>query len=202
MFLIKRITKLPSEIKPHHLNGLKSIQDVRTFFGYFRIAFNNVDQDRLKQVGPDRLCSEWILKNGGAIRYMGPGRAQISDYNSLGATEYRKSYIEDVNATDSSIMAIGFDHFKNCNHIKKITLNKCKHMENEALEKLIYCKDSLIDLSIEDCFNVLDSGLLTLKQLPNLQKLVISGVPYVKDIENVKRELIQSLPKCDLSINK
>lgn len=31
----------------------------RNFFPYLRIAFNAVDMDRLKAVGPDRLCAEW-----------------------------------------------------------------------------------------------------------------------------------------------
>lgn len=31
----------------------------RNFFPYLRIAFNQVDTERLKDVGPDRLCAEW-----------------------------------------------------------------------------------------------------------------------------------------------
>lgn len=31
----------------------------RNFFAYLRIAFNQVDEGRLAEVGPDRLCAEW-----------------------------------------------------------------------------------------------------------------------------------------------
>lgn len=31
----------------------------RNFFAYLRVAFNGVDQQRLQEVGPDRLCAEW-----------------------------------------------------------------------------------------------------------------------------------------------
>lgn len=31
----------------------------RSLFGYIRIAFNKVDEARLKEIGPDRLCAEW-----------------------------------------------------------------------------------------------------------------------------------------------
>lgn len=31
----------------------------RSLFGYLRVAFNRVDQSRLAEVGPDRLCAEW-----------------------------------------------------------------------------------------------------------------------------------------------
>lgn len=181
---------------PKLLSNDTNVKNVRTFFGYFRIAFNNVDQDRLTIVGPDRLCAEWVLKNGGSIKF--EGRSSITDYNSLGPEGRKSPFLEEIDGTGSSIMAIGFEHFKNCNHIKKIILSQCKHMENEALEKLIYTKETLVDLSIVNCFNVNRSGLMTLKQLTNLQKLEISGLPYVKDMESVRKELIQSLPKCKI----
>lgn len=31
----------------------------RNLFAYLRIAFNKVDEARLAEVGPDRLCAEW-----------------------------------------------------------------------------------------------------------------------------------------------
>ena len=74
-------------------------------------------------------------------------------------------------------------------------------MENEALEKLEYVKDSLEELSIEDCFNVQDSGLLSLSKLTNLKKLHICGLPYVKDMESINKELKSSLPSCDINVN-
>lgn len=32
---------------------------IRSFFAILRVAFNRVDSQRLKEVGPDRLCAEW-----------------------------------------------------------------------------------------------------------------------------------------------
>ena len=93
-------------------NSIKSVQSkaIRNFFAYFRIAFNSVDEDRLKSVGPDRLCAEWLIKNGGIVRYKGHS-VPIEDYNHL-PNNYQKLYLAEADATDSSIMAIGFDHFK------------------------------------------------------------------------------------------
>lgn len=34
-------------------------QQTRDFFALLRAAFNRVDIQRLKEVGPDRLCAEW-----------------------------------------------------------------------------------------------------------------------------------------------
>lgn len=40
-------------------NGMN--RQMRNFFAYLRIAFNKVDEQRLQQVGPDRLCAEWYV---------------------------------------------------------------------------------------------------------------------------------------------
>lgn len=173
------------------------LQFRRNFFGYFRIAFNRVDMDRLQTVGPDRLCSEWMLKNGGAVRFT--GNTMVKDYNILPPQNQREQ-IQEVDATESTIMAIGFEHFRNCNGIKKLTLHKCKHMENEALYELPLLNDSLKHLQISECYNVVDSGLKSLGQLTKLEKLIIFGMPYVKDMKAIEMELRSNLPKCDIDI--
>ena len=41
----------------------------RGFFGWLLPFFNQVDKDRIDQVGPDRACAEWLLKNGAAVKW-------------------------------------------------------------------------------------------------------------------------------------
>lgn len=41
------------------VNNVLVNQQARKFFAYLRIAFNKVDEHRLQEVGPDRLCAEW-----------------------------------------------------------------------------------------------------------------------------------------------
>lgn len=60
----------------------------RPFFAYFRIAFNTVDKDRLATVGPDRLCAEWLLKNGGAVTFVGGNEARIARYCDINLSNY------------------------------------------------------------------------------------------------------------------
>lgn len=175
------------------------MQSYRHFFGYFRIAFNTVDVDRLQKVGPDRLCAEWLLKNGGAVSFV--GRSMVKDYNTL-PSEHQRQYIQSVDATESTIMSIGFEHFRNCNKIDKIILHKCKHMENEALEQLGLLKTTLKHLQVSDCYNVVDSGIISLCQLKNLDTLTIFGMPYVKDMKTVEAELRANLPNCQIDISK
>lgn len=99
-------------------------------------------------------------------------------------------------------MAIGFEHFKGCNAIEHIIFNRCKHLEDEALEQLAYVKTSLKELQVTDCPNVVESGLLSLKQLINLQKLTIYGFIYIKDFHGVVNQLKKELPSCEIVIDK
>lgn len=117
--------------------------------------------------------------------------------NVAGASQMRL-----VDATDSSIMALGFEHFKGCRAIEHIILNRCKHMENDALEQLAYVKNSLKELQVTDCPNVEESGLLSLKQLNHLEKLTIYGMTYVKDLNAVINQLSTDLPGCEIVTNR
>lgn len=139
-----------------------------------------------------------ILKNGGTVRFV-DARTPITEYNALDENKLPvAAKIHTIDATDSSIMAIGFAHFKGCKFIERIILNRCKHMENEALEQLSFVKDTLHDLQVTECGNVEDSGLRSLKNLSKLKKLTIYGFLYVKDFNAVCSELKKSLPKCEI----
>ena len=91
---------------------------------------------RIKDVGPDRACAEWLLRCGAVVKWHGKGNfirdeiiifqtfalfgrwsyyyleKTIKDYNSLPVGNYRSLKIESVDATDSAIMEAGFTHFK------------------------------------------------------------------------------------------
>lgn len=75
-------------------------------------------------------------------------------------------------------------------------------MENEALEQLAYVKHSLKELQVTDCSNVVESGLLSLKQLNCLEKLTIYGFIYIKDLNSVVNQLKKDLPGCEIVTNK
>jgi len=73
---------------------------------------NRVDYERIKDVGPDRAASEWLLRCGATVRYHGQERWQ-KDYNHLPTGPLDKYKIQAIDATDSCIMRIGFDHLGN-----------------------------------------------------------------------------------------
>lgn len=80
-------------------------------------------------------------------------------------------------------------------------LKNCSYIEDDALEWLSVRKDSLKHLEIEDCKNITDVGLRSLKNL-NLSTLSVKNLPYVKDVEGITKELKESLKNCEVTIEK
>lgn len=105
-----------------------------------------------------------------------------------------------VDGSHSSIMSLGFDHFKGCHFVEKVRLHRCQHMENDALEKLSYLKNSLKELEVTECHNVEKDGLLSLKQLHCLKILTIYGFTYItaEDFTTISNELKKNLPNCQI----
>lgn len=138
-----------------------------------------------------------VVKNGGSVSFANNNHL-IKDYGILQASISGQPKLKVIDGTDSSIMALGFEHLKNCKYIDKIILNRCQHMENSALDQLAYVKDTLNVLQVTDCGNVENSGLSTLKQLTNLKLLILYGFIYVEDFQNIINVLQKNLPKCQI----
>lgn len=172
------------------------IQRRHIFFGLFRHAFNDVDRDRLRAVGPDRLCAEWMLKNGGAVR-LGFRQDPIVDYNDLPPDTHPIEVLQ-LDATRSSVTAAGLSHLRGCNHINRMVLNDCPLLENGAMEKLQVIVSSLQVLQVSNCPGIKDSGLLQVGELSNLRKLCCFNLVNVKDIEYVEQQIINKLPYCQI----
>ncbi|XP_055855028.1 ATP synthase subunit s, mitochondrial [Episyrphus balteatus] len=182
------------------LQGLLQGQNIksRQLWAYVAIAFNKVDHDRLKLVGPDRMCAEWVLKNGGAVSFVqAPGRL-LQDYNAL-PTPSTRVQIKEIDATDSSIMKLGMEHLKSCKHIDRVILNRCKHLESDGLTGLTHIKDTLKHLQISSCYNIDDQGLLVLKELTQLKSLLMFDLTAVNDLEKVIEEIKPHLKECTIS---
>lgn len=69
--------------------------------------------ERIKLVGPERVCAEWIIRNGGAVKFKGEKDFVATfDYfpdfkdTSLEPPPFRKK-IEEVDCHNSFISALG-----------------------------------------------------------------------------------------------
>lgn len=69
-----------------------------------------VDDQRILDAGPDRACAEWLLRCGAGVKWIN-SEHWLNNYNSLPVTGSQIFEIEEVDATDSAIMHIGFPHF-------------------------------------------------------------------------------------------
>ncbi|EFN75513.1 ATP synthase subunit s, mitochondrial, partial [Harpegnathos saltator] len=170
----------------------------RGLFYWLTIIFNNVDRKRVKLVGPDRACAEWLLRNGASVRWKG-FTEYLSDYNNL-PTEDTRCYIQGVDATDSGITDVGFPHFEGCKYIDEIKLIRCVYINNTALPLLSIVKNTLTTLEIRDCKSVTDDGVRSLKNLKNLKMLKLAGMPYLDDKTLLRKELEEALPNCVIEL--
>lgn len=167
----------------------------RRLWGWLNTIFNRVDESRIKDVGPDRACAEWLLRCGALVKWRNM-ESWTKDYNSLPVSGGRLLKVEEIDATDSAIMHIGFPHFKGCKHIRRIVFHKASYLDDAGLEQLPLLKDSLEELQISSCGNVTEEGLRHLKQLKNLTYLLIYDLPEIKDKDAMCKELEEALPNC------
>lgn len=168
----------------------------RHFWQWINIVFNKVDEDRRRLLGPDRTCAEWLLKNGGKVKWKGIPE-YLDDYNLL-PPENTKLYIEEVDASGSSIMHYGFPHFNGCKYIKKIVLHDCGYLYDNGLGMLKPVDDTLRYLQVSACGNITSTGLLLLGNLDHLKTLILFDLPYVKDKETVLTNLRKKLSNCTI----
>ncbi|KAG7205313.1 hypothetical protein KM043_007317 [Ampulex compressa] len=175
-----------------HRNELQS----RSLFYWLTPIFNKVDYDRIKKLGPDRVCAEWLLKNGAYVRWKGSIK-HLDDYNALPA-EGSYHYLQAVDATNAGITYVGFPHFEGCKHIEEIKFAQCKYIDNRAMSLLPILKDTLTHLEVVNCKAVTDAGLRELKALKKLKVLKLGGLEYVENRKLVEEELGDALPGCTI----
>ncbi|KAM8920739.1 ATP synthase subunit s, mitochondrial [Pelodytes ibericus] len=184
---------LPRVINPaFRLCKPRSPIGCRGFWGWLNAVFNKVDYERIKDCGPDRAASEWLLRCGAKVRYQGFERWQ-QDYNGLPTGPLNKYKIQAIDATESCIMYRGFDYFDGLKHVEEIKLCKCIYIEDACLDrlgKIESFQQSLRRLDIISCGNVTDKGIIALNNLSNLEYLLLSDLPGIQK-KDLTIELLQ-----------
>lgn len=171
----------------------------RNFWAWLNIIFNQVDRERRKTLGPDRTCAEWILRNGGAVKFKGV-EEYLKDYNTL-PPEGAVFYVQEVDATEASITHHGFEHFVGCKFIERIIFHKCDYLEDVALEGLSPLQKCLKHLQISSCPNITSKGLSSLYPLVNLKTLLLFDLMQVESKDAVIVDLKNKLTQCDITFN-
>lgn len=164
-------------------------------------TFNRLDDDRIKEIGPNLACAEWLMKNGAQVRWKGC-KEFVSHYNCLPnvtSGHLGQFLIEQVYAgKEASISHIGFSYFKNCKNISEVEFVGCNTIDNEALLKLNILKDYLTHLKINGCVNVSDQGIMSLEYLQALKYLELKNLQFLSEPETTIDHLKRKLPECDV----
>ncbi|CAG9562745.1 unnamed protein product [Danaus chrysippus] len=89
---------------------------VRYFWEYVNMMFNKPDEERIKTLGPDRACAEWVLRNGGKVTWS--NGKQLADYNLLPPETQSVPKLVTIDGSESSISHYGFAHLSMYTRIK------------------------------------------------------------------------------------
>ncbi|ESO01527.1 hypothetical protein HELRODRAFT_185685 [Helobdella robusta] len=178
------------------------LNETRKFTRLLSVIANKPDRERIKVLGPDRSCAEWLLRNGATVKWKGSTKWQ-TDYNTLPSADNKKTYhIEEIDVDEAGIMAVGFEHFDGCNHIKRIRLHHCPYLPDEALMLAVdKLKHTLEHLELTSCGDITDSGLLYLQHLSLLRTLLLRDLPEVIEPQNCLKQLSAKLLQCAINFD-
>ncbi|XP_005096709.1 ATP synthase subunit s, mitochondrial [Aplysia californica] len=166
----------------------------RTFWG-LDVAFNKVDEERVRLAGPDRACAEWVLRNGGTIKWT-TSTKYLKNYNLLPSIDFESYKIEEIDLTATNVIGLGFEHLKDLQHVRTIKLHGCRTIQDDALGHLHFVKDSLESLDISRCPMITQKGLAQLQELKKLKQVIIYDLIEIKDLKSVVSHLQQAMPWC------
>jgi len=161
--------------------------------------YNSPDQDRIKEVGPERACAEWCLKCGAHIRWAG-ARDWITEFGGLPITNDRKLLIEEIDAKEAGFMDVGFSHLHKLSGLKRFRFYKCPYFVDRDLEELQKVKHTLEVLEIESCVYITDQGLRGLSILEHLKELVLQDLPGVENMQECVACIQKQLPHCKITV--
>lgn len=69
-----------------------------------------MDKKRIEEVGAEMAAAEWIMRCGGSVKWKNHAK-WIKDYNQLAMGTGAGTKIEEIDATEASIMGEGFGYF-------------------------------------------------------------------------------------------
>lgn len=190
----------PMCVQPRLLNSCKGCNQHIQTRGFYKILTditNRPDKDRIKEVGPNRACAEWLLRCGATFKWKGFDRFQ-TDYHALPSSNFRVLVIEEVEAVEAGITYVGFEHFAGCEHIRRVRFHHCAYVDDECvLATVERLKGSLQQLELSSC-DISDTGLRHLTQLQKLAYLFLQDLPEVRNKTKCYTLLQEALPNCSI----
>lgn len=161
--------------------------------------------ERIKEVGPDRACTEWLLRCGAGVRWKGEHTLRRDLIALTAHTKQNRgiNVIEEIEAIESTIMDVGFAHFDGCKHIQTVRLSHLLYFSDHSLALLVdKLQHSLEHLALLECGDITESGLSALTNLRLLKTLRLKDLPEIKNKKKCFERLQQDLPNgCTIDFN-
>uniref|UniRef100_A0A0K0DDH1 ATP synthase subunit s, mitochondrial n=1 Tax=Angiostrongylus cantonensis TaxID=6313 RepID=A0A0K0DDH1_ANGCA len=181
-----------SALGKHDIPGLRWLLD----------GFNYYDIQRVKEVGPDRVAAEWIVRCGGAVKYV----YITSHFRSyLLTAELDPRVPEDdvklthIHAIDASVTGYGCRHFEGLTGIKEVRFRFCDNLHDYGLEYMGKAVGPYLDtLEIDGCRRITEFGLAHLGLCSGLKLLSLRNLKSVYRPEKVLQKLRVALPKTEI----
>ncbi|XP_064600360.1 distal membrane-arm assembly complex protein 2-like [Liolophura sinensis] len=160
------------------------------------------DEEKVKAMGCDIAAAHFVVKHGGAVKFLGRDRWHWK-------TEERKSYlpqrfvegltVEAIDASNTTMMYSSFDNLANLPSLVYLKLSDCQYIDDWCLSRFHMFADTLHFLDISGCPRVTERGLATLHHLENLKGLKISNMTGVDNKELVMILMEEMLPYCHIT---
>lgn len=181
----------------HRCSRIASYQHVfqRNFFGWLIEVFNRKDIKRIEEIGPDRGAAEWIVRNGGKIRF-GSSQSWIKSYASLPAGSRQTGHkLLSIDGQGLSLSNNGLAHLQGLTYLEHLNLNSCKYISD--LTHLSEVSSTLEHLDIGNCPGISDVSPIV--DLVRLQSLVLTGTLGGDKRDDVINTLKIKLPECEIT---
>lgn len=165
----------------------------REFYMWINVMFNRKDDSRVKEIGPDRAAAEWIVKNGGTVRFAGNEKI-VSNYNTLPLGPRSSGYmLEEINAKGITLTDNGFEHLVGLEYLKHLNMNSCGYICDLTLLKEV--AGSLQYLDIGNCESIAD--ITPVESLSKLKTLILTNT-LGKNRQHAIEQVQKQLPDCDV----
>uniref|UniRef100_A0A7E4VWJ9 ATP synthase subunit s, mitochondrial n=1 Tax=Panagrellus redivivus TaxID=6233 RepID=A0A7E4VWJ9_PANRE len=199
-YIIRASDMVKNKIANHDIIGLRWLID----------GFNFRDKSRVKEVGPDRAAAEWIVRNGGNIKFDKLNN-RFDDFNVLirATAELdpripsEQVHLIEIDATDSSVSGFGCMHFEGLEHIIAAHFIRCKQLQDFGIQ---YIGDNVGDrlklLTLESCPRITEYGLAHLHKFTALESLILKDLKSVYKPEEAIAKLKKNLPYCKIEFSK
>merc|ERR1712080_46948 len=166
----------------------------RSFYNWLIDVFNRRDESRLKEIGPDRAAAEWIIRNGGKIKFAS-SHSWMENYASLpGGSRDTGHRLVGIDAQGVSLTNIGLMHLEGLTQLQDLNLSSCQHISDLGYLKVV--SESLQHLNIGNCPSICDVSPLV--NLINLRSLVLTGTLGGDKRQEVIDNLTKRLPDCNI----